>query len=184
MCLVQGNFEAGRGHFLCVGQGKVELRSNMVEVKQEMTKVSGTTFTPGVIEPSFGIGRIIYCMFEHSFYTREVGVKFMSHANAVLNAELSTGFNTVLNTVLNTLTSTVFNRVHIQYHAVLTSICQGTSWQGHCDADVMCGLWCDVWCGLWCDVMCGVWCDVWCDVWCVLCGVWCDVSCDVWCDVW
>jgi glycyl-tRNA synthetase (class II) len=33
--------------------------------------VSGRTFTPAVIEPSFGIGRIMYCMFEHSFYTRE-----------------------------------------------------------------------------------------------------------------
>ncbi len=28
-------------------------------------------FTPSVIEPSFGIGRIIYCMFEHAYYTRE-----------------------------------------------------------------------------------------------------------------
>lgn len=27
--------------------------------------------TPSVIEPSFGIGRILYCLFEHSFYTRE-----------------------------------------------------------------------------------------------------------------
>ena len=27
-------------------------------------------FTPSVIEPSFGVGRIIYCMLEHSFYTR------------------------------------------------------------------------------------------------------------------
>lgn len=28
-------------------------------------------FTPAVIEPSFGIGRILYCVFEHCFYTRE-----------------------------------------------------------------------------------------------------------------
>ncbi len=28
-------------------------------------------FVPSVIEPSFGIGRIIYCMFEHCFYTRQ-----------------------------------------------------------------------------------------------------------------
>ena len=25
----------------------------------------------GVIEPSFGIGRILYCLLEHSFYWRE-----------------------------------------------------------------------------------------------------------------
>ena len=29
------------------------------------------SFTPGVIEPSFGIGRILYCVFEHCFYVRE-----------------------------------------------------------------------------------------------------------------
>ncbi len=38
-------------------------------------KVTGKTYTPSVIEPSFGIGRIMYCMFEHSYYTREVGVR-------------------------------------------------------------------------------------------------------------
>ena len=27
-------------------------------------------FTPSVIEPSFGIGRILYCMFEHTYYAR------------------------------------------------------------------------------------------------------------------
>jgi len=35
--------------------------------------VSGArrSFTPSVIEPSFGIGRIIYCLLEHCYYTRE-----------------------------------------------------------------------------------------------------------------
>lgn len=33
--------------------------------------MAGRSFTPGVIEPSFGIGRIIYCVFEHCFYARE-----------------------------------------------------------------------------------------------------------------
>ena len=28
-------------------------------------------FIPSVIEPSFGIGRILYCMFEHAYYQRE-----------------------------------------------------------------------------------------------------------------
>ena len=27
-------------------------------------------FTPSVIEPSFGLGRIIYCLLEHTYYTR------------------------------------------------------------------------------------------------------------------
>lgn len=29
------------------------------------------SFIPSVIEPSFGVGRIIYCMFEHCFDTRK-----------------------------------------------------------------------------------------------------------------
>lgn len=28
-------------------------------------------YTPSVIEPSFGIGRIVYCIFEHCFKVRE-----------------------------------------------------------------------------------------------------------------
>eukprot|EP00878_Enallax_costatus_P018015 GHUV01018941.1.p1 GENE.GHUV01018941.1~~GHUV01018941.1.p1 ORF type:complete len:181 (+),score=44.80 GHUV01018941.1:559-1101(+) len=43
----------------------------MVEIKRERKKLTGRNFTPSVIEPSFGIGRIIYCIFEHSYYTRE-----------------------------------------------------------------------------------------------------------------
>ena len=35
-----------------------------------MCVLQGQSFTPSVIEPSFGIGRIIYCLFEHSFYVR------------------------------------------------------------------------------------------------------------------
>lgn len=30
------------------------------------------SFTPSVIEPSFGIGRIMYCMFEHTFNQRPI----------------------------------------------------------------------------------------------------------------
>jgi glycyl-tRNA synthetase (class II) len=31
----------------------------------------GENVTPSVIEPAFGVGRIIYCLLEHSYYTRE-----------------------------------------------------------------------------------------------------------------
>lgn len=33
------------------------------------------SFTPSVIEPSFGIGRIMYCMFEHTFFQRQTAEK-------------------------------------------------------------------------------------------------------------
>lgn len=47
------------------------MTSSMLEIKRERKKLAGRNFTPSVIEPSFGIGRIIYCVFEHSYYTRE-----------------------------------------------------------------------------------------------------------------
>jgi len=43
----------------------------MVTFSKVQKKISGRTFTPGVIEPSFGLGRIIYCIFEHSYNIRE-----------------------------------------------------------------------------------------------------------------
>ncbi|KAE8692766.1 Glycine--tRNA ligase 1 [Hibiscus syriacus] len=45
-------------------------QKNVVEALEEKKKEHQRVFTPSVIEPSFGIGRIIYCLFEHSFYTR------------------------------------------------------------------------------------------------------------------
>jgi glycyl-tRNA synthetase len=42
----------------------------MVDIFRDKKKITGRNFTPSVIEPSFGIGRIIYCMFEHCFYQR------------------------------------------------------------------------------------------------------------------
>jgi len=41
--------------------------SVQVETKVEHTQA----YTPHVIEPSFGIGRILYCMIEHVFWSRE-----------------------------------------------------------------------------------------------------------------
>jgi glycyl-tRNA synthetase len=46
------------------------LQKDMVSIKQVTKTQSGYNYTPSVIEPSFGIGRILYCVFEHCFYTR------------------------------------------------------------------------------------------------------------------
>ena len=50
--------------------GEKEILPGMVRIAMETKKISGRQFTPSVIEPSFGIGRIMYCMFEHNFYVR------------------------------------------------------------------------------------------------------------------
>lgn len=46
------------------------LEANMVEFVQSDVKISGENITPGVIEPSFGIGRIIYALLEHAYNIR------------------------------------------------------------------------------------------------------------------
>ncbi|CAA7406570.1 unnamed protein product [Spirodela intermedia] len=55
---------------VCTLGKAVTINKNMVSVNIEKKKEHQREFTPSVIEPSFGIGRIIYCLYEHSFYTR------------------------------------------------------------------------------------------------------------------
>jgi glycyl-tRNA synthetase len=47
-----------------------QLTKDMMAISEKVEKSYGRNFTPSVIEPSFGIGRIMYCLYEHSFYTR------------------------------------------------------------------------------------------------------------------
>ncbi|XP_074573388.1 glycine--tRNA ligase, mitochondrial 1-like [Curcuma longa] len=56
--------------YVCTLGKAVVITKKMVTISIEKKKEHQRVFTPSVIEPSFGIGRIIYCLFEHSFYTR------------------------------------------------------------------------------------------------------------------
>lgn len=56
--------------YVCTLGKNVSIKKNMVKISKETKKEHQRVFTPSVIEPSFGIGRIIYCLFEHSYYTR------------------------------------------------------------------------------------------------------------------
>lgn len=60
---------AGQGKLAADGQ-EFTVSKDHVVIQRETKKETGRNFTPAVIEPSFGIGRIIYCLFEHCFYTR------------------------------------------------------------------------------------------------------------------
>ncbi|KAM3380494.1 glycine-tRNA ligase, mitochondrial 1 [Capsicum galapagoense] len=55
---------------VCTLDKVVTINKDMVSISKEMKKEHQRVFTPSVIEPSFGIGRIIYCLYEHSFNTR------------------------------------------------------------------------------------------------------------------
>ena len=64
--------KAKEGPFKISTNGKeFEIDPNMVSVKRQQKMMQVEDFTPGVIEPSFGIGRLMYALFEHSFRVRE-----------------------------------------------------------------------------------------------------------------
>lgn len=65
---------AGKPGSVSAGGKSFDITPAMVEIKRVKKKLAGRNFVPSVIEPSFGIGRILYCIFEHSYYTREVRV--------------------------------------------------------------------------------------------------------------
>ncbi|KAK5671496.1 Glycine--tRNA ligase 1, mitochondrial [Batrachochytrium dendrobatidis] len=48
-----------------------KVTADMISVVQKTIKISVREYTPNVIEPSFGIGRILYALLEHSYYVRE-----------------------------------------------------------------------------------------------------------------
>jgi glycyl-tRNA synthetase len=47
-----------------------QITAEMVEIVEEEVTVNGRHYTPSVVEPSFGVGRILYSMLEHCFYVR------------------------------------------------------------------------------------------------------------------
>ncbi|KAG8908276.1 Glycine--tRNA ligase 1, mitochondrial [Tulasnella sp. 403] len=48
-----------------------DITSEMLTIERKVFKTSVREFTPNVIEPSFGIGRILYSLLEHSYWARE-----------------------------------------------------------------------------------------------------------------
>jgi len=55
---------------ICTGE-KVVLTKEMLNIERTEKRVQSKSFTPSVIEPSFGVGRILYSILEHSYYVRE-----------------------------------------------------------------------------------------------------------------
>ncbi|OAA64174.1 glycyl-tRNA synthetase [Niveomyces insectorum RCEF 264] len=50
--------------------GKAELTSDLVTIEWTKRSENVREFTPNVIEPSFGIGRILYSLLEHNYWSR------------------------------------------------------------------------------------------------------------------
>jgi glycyl-tRNA synthetase len=56
---------------ISVGDNTYEISSDMVFFNRVEKKISGRNIIPSVIEPSFGIGRIIYGVLEHNYHVRD-----------------------------------------------------------------------------------------------------------------
>ncbi|RKP29181.1 glycyl-tRNA synthetase [Metschnikowia bicuspidata] len=52
------------------GAGKFTVEADLIKIERVKRVEHVREFTPNVIEPSFGIGRIIYSIFEHLFWSR------------------------------------------------------------------------------------------------------------------
>jgi glycyl-tRNA synthetase len=64
-------FTANKSINLKVNETTVSIPSECASFERSEVTVSEKKFIPGVIEPSFGMGRITYCVLEHSFKIRE-----------------------------------------------------------------------------------------------------------------
>lgn len=67
---LQAQLEAGPVTLTIEGQS-FEIDKSVVSFRAVEKKIHERKFIPGVIEPSFGIGRIIYSLLEHSYHVRE-----------------------------------------------------------------------------------------------------------------
>ncbi|KZT70552.1 glycyl-tRNA synthetase [Daedalea quercina L-15889] len=52
-----------------------KLTPDLLTIERKTLKLGKREYTPNVIEPSFGIGRILYCLLEHSFWSREQDIE-------------------------------------------------------------------------------------------------------------
>ncbi|KAH9006464.1 glycyl-tRNA synthetase [Lactarius hatsudake] len=60
---------------LAQGSTVLTLTHEVVTIERKTFKQSIREFTPNVIEPSFGLGRILYVLLEHNFWAREQDVE-------------------------------------------------------------------------------------------------------------
>ncbi|KAK9774301.1 putative Glycyl-tRNA synthetase [Seiridium cardinale] len=69
-----------------VGDGKVVVPKELITVEKRKRVENTREFTPNVIEPSFGIGRILYSLMEHCYWTRgDAGSGSADEARGVLS---------------------------------------------------------------------------------------------------
>lgn len=68
---VKDELEKGASSVKCADGKSYEITSDLVKIEPITVTEHVREFIPNVIEPSFGIGRILYSLLEHSYWARE-----------------------------------------------------------------------------------------------------------------
>lgn len=69
-CLSSELSSQGSSKVLAADGNQYELTPDILKIERKTFKETTREFTPNVIEPSFGIGRILYSLLEHCFWAR------------------------------------------------------------------------------------------------------------------
>ncbi|NP_001040293.1 glycine--tRNA ligase [Bombyx mori] len=68
---MQKELDSNGEYTLITARGEFKLTPSLVNVKKTQKTIHVEEIIPSVIEPSFGVGRILYCILEHNFRMRE-----------------------------------------------------------------------------------------------------------------
>ncbi|KAI0266344.1 glycyl-tRNA synthetase [Gloeopeniophorella convolvens] len=72
---IQGELAQGSTAIVTPDGRELALTPELVTIERKTFKQSIREYTPNVIEPSFGLGRILYVLLEHNFWAREQDVE-------------------------------------------------------------------------------------------------------------
>ncbi|KAF8909316.1 hypothetical protein CPB84DRAFT_1843110 [Gymnopilus junonius] len=72
---LKGQLAQGKAVVTTTEGKEFEITPEVLTVERKTIKQSVREYTPNVIEPSFGLGRILYTLLEHSFWSREQDVE-------------------------------------------------------------------------------------------------------------
>ena len=99
---------------------ELKLTADLVQFEQYEKNIQEVKYTPSVIEPSFGIGRIVYCIFEHCFKVRAEDEQRTYFVFPPLVAPLKCSIlphndKPVLNKVVQDISKTILMQFQINY---------------------------------------------------------------------
>jgi len=72
---LKGELSQGKAIVKASDGKEFELTPELLAIERKTFKQSIREYTPNVIEPSFGLGRILYTLLEHSYWSREQDVE-------------------------------------------------------------------------------------------------------------